>query len=62
MTPAPFDADQFVEAVAPAMGIVLTAAERGAVSEQMTRIYALAQLVMNHPLAIEDELAPRFEP
>lgn len=62
MTPAPFDADKFVAAAAPALGIVLTAAERGAVSEQMMRIHALAQLVMNHPLAIEDELAPRFEP
>ncbi len=62
MTPAPFDADKFVEAAAPALGIVLTSVERGAVSEQMTRIHALAQLVMNHPLALEDELAPRFEP
>ncbi len=62
MTSVPFDADQFVEAAAPALGITLTATERGAVREQMTRIHALAQLVMDHPLALEDELAPRFEP
>ena len=62
MTPAPFDADQFVQAAATALGITLTVTERGAVHEQMTRIHALAQLVMEHPLAPEDELAPRFEP
>ncbi len=61
-TPAPFDADQFVQAGAPALGIALTVAERGVVSVQMARIHALAQLVMDHPLAMEDELAPRFEP
>lgn len=62
MTNEHFDADKFVEAAAPALGILLTPAERRAVSEQMTRIQALAQLVMEHPLAVEDELAPRFEP
>lgn len=57
-----FDTEQFVQAAAPAAGLVLTADEVLAVSVQITRIHALAQLVLAHPLMPEDELAPRFEP
>lgn len=58
----PFDAEKFVQAAAPAAGLTLTVDEAAAVSAQMVRIHALAQLVLDHPLAPEDELAPRFEP
>ncbi len=57
-----FDAEKYVEAAASALGIALTPAERSAVSVQMTRVHALAQIVLDHPLTVEDELAPRFEP
>lgn len=58
----PFDAEKFVQASARAAGLELTPDEIVAVSGQLTRIHALAQLMLDHPLALEDELAPRFEP
>lgn len=58
----PFDAEKFVQAAASAAGLTLTLEEVNAVSVQMARIHALAQQVQDHPLALEDELAPRFEP
>lgn len=58
----PFDAEKYVHAAALAAGITLTPDEVVAVSAQFTRIHALAQLVLAHPLAPEDELAPQFEP
>lgn len=58
----PFDAEKFVRAAAPTAGLTLTPDEAAAVSVQMVRIHALAQLVLDHPLAVKDELAPRFEP
>lgn len=57
-----FDAEKFIEAAAPALGLALTPAERSAVGVQMTRINTLAQLVLDHPFTVEDELAPRFAP
>lgn len=58
----PFDPDAFVRTVAPVVGLSLTPDERSAVAVQMARIQALAQLVLEFPLAPQDEAAPRFEP
>lgn len=58
----PFDAEQLVAAAGPAVGLALTPDERAAVSVQLARIHALAQQVLEFPLAPDDELAPRFEP
>lgn len=58
----PFDAEKYIEAAAPALGLTLTPAERSAVGVQMTRINTLAQLVLDHPFTVEDELAPGFAP
>ena len=57
-----FDAIRFVEEVALAQGLALTAKERDAVAVQLTRIQDFARLVLDVPLSAEDELAPRFEP
>jgi len=62
MSGVPFDAEAYVAAAAPAVGIELDAAERTEVAAQMTRIHGFAQLVLDFDLAPEDELAPRFEP
>lgn len=58
----PIDAEKFVQAAAPAVGLALSANEVAAVGAQLTRIHALAQLVLDYPLVPEDESAPRFEP
>ena len=57
-----FDADAYVSAAAPAVGLVLSDAERGEVAVQLRRIHAFAKLVLEAPLAPEDEPAMRFEP
>jgi|GEM_PF-5147143 len=57
-----FDPEGFVEAAAPTVGLTLILAECAAVGEQMARIHALSQCVMDFPLAAEDDIAPRFEP
>ena len=57
-----FDADRYVRATAPAIGLALTPCERAPVAAQMKRIHALAQLVLDFELAPTDEAAPRFEP
>ena len=62
MSAAPFDAERYVAAAAPAVGIELDAAERTDVAAQLERIHGFARLVLDFELAPGDELAPRFEP
>ena len=57
-----FDPDAYVAAVAPAMGLRLTASEAREVAAQLTRIHGFARLVLDFELAPEDEPAVRFEP
>ena len=57
-----FDADRYIRAAAPSIGLTLTPHERTPVVEQMKRIQALAQLVLDFEMPVECELAPRFEP
>ena len=57
-----FDAEAFVAAAAPALGLDLDAAHRPGVVANMARIAGLAQLVVEFPLAEADEPAPVFTP
>jgi hypothetical protein len=57
-----FDADRYVEVMAPAVGLTLDNHERRAVASQLERIRSFAELVGELELTPEDELAPRFEP
>jgi hypothetical protein len=58
----PFDAEAYVAAAAPAVGMELTAPERSDVAAQLTRIHGFARLVLDFELGVHDELASRFEP
>jgi len=58
----PFDAEAYVAAMAPVMGMALTASEARDVAAQLARIEGYARLVIDFELAPEDEPAVRFEP
>ena len=58
----PFDAEAYVSAAAPAVGLMLTPSERRDVAVHLARIHGFACLALELELGIEDELAPRFEP
>jgi hypothetical protein len=58
----PFDAEAYVAAAAPAVGMELTAAECGDVAAQLARIHGFARLVLDFELGVHDEVAAKFEP
>jgi len=57
-----FDAAGFVTAAADFIGLEIAPAHRPGVIMNMERIGGLARLVMEFPLADEDEPAPVFRP
>ncbi|HTZ77632.1 MAG TPA: DUF4089 domain-containing protein [Stellaceae bacterium] len=57
-----FDVAVFVDAASGCIGLEIAPAHRPGVILNMERIGALAQLVMEFPLADEDEPAPVFRP
>jgi hypothetical protein len=58
----PFDAEAFVAATAPALGLSLDPAHRPGVVMNIGRIAAFAQLLLEFPLEGEVEPAPVFTP
>jgi hypothetical protein len=57
-----FDAERFVDAAAPAVGLTLDPAHRPGVVANIARIRQMAWLVLDFPLAEEVEPAPVFVP
>ncbi|MBX9812441.1 MAG: DUF4089 domain-containing protein [Burkholderiales bacterium] len=58
----PFDAETFIRAVAPSIGLELTPPEVTAVAEQFNRIHGFAEPVLAFGLQPKDEHVLRFEP
>jgi hypothetical protein len=57
-----FDAERFVDAAAPAVGLTLDPAHRPGVVANIGRVHQMARLVLDFPLAEEIEPAAVFTP
>lgn len=62
MTKPAFDADTFLDTVAPALGLSIAPEWRAGVHFHLTVTAKAAGLVLDFPLADEIEAAPVFEP
>jgi hypothetical protein len=62
MTDRAFDAEAYVDAAAPLVGLTIDPAHRPGVVLNIQRIAAMAALVMDFPLPDESEPAPVFRP
>ena len=62
MESIPDDWSQFVECMAEVHGVALDDRRHAEVVVEFQRIAALARLVIEFPLAAEDEPAPAFRP
>jgi len=62
MEQTPDDWSQYVECMAAVHGLVFDDCRHAEVVVQFRRIAALAHLIMEFPLATEDEPAPVFRP
>jgi len=57
-----FDADAFIDAAAPLLGLTIDPAHRPGVVQNLERIAGIARLLMDEPMPPEDQPAPVFEP
>jgi hypothetical protein len=62
MTPAPFDPEALVDAMAPLLGLILTEDSRAQTILQLRVAAQQAELLLSVPLDDREEPAPVFRP
>ncbi len=62
MSDRAFDAERFLDDVAPAIALPIAAEHRPGVVANLTTLAVMAQLVMDFPLTDDTEPAPVFRP
>jgi Protein of unknown function (DUF4089) len=58
----PLDAEAWIDATAPALGLAIDPAWRPGVAANLTRMAELADLVLAFPLADDADAAPVYRP